>query len=157
VGPAHTTNDILVWIPDRQLLFPGDLLFNQGTPFVAMGSIAGSLKALETLRALGACTIVPGHGPVCGQEVIDDMVAYLRFVQELARKSFDANVTPLEAARQTDLGRFAGWHDTERLAGNLHRAFSEIRGEPLGINLDLGPLVSDMVAYNGGQPVRCLA
>jgi len=157
VGPAHTTNDILVWIPDRELLFSGDLLFNQGTPFVAMGSIAGSLRALETLRGLGARTIVPGHGPVCGPEVIDDMVAYLRFVQELARKSFDANVPPLEAAGQTELGRFAGWHDTERLAGNLHRAFSEIRGEPLGIGLDLDPIAADMIAYNGGQPLRCLA
>ena len=157
VGPAHTTNDILVWIPERELLFSGDLLFNQGTPFVAMGSIAGSLEALETLRGLGARTIVPGHGPVCGSEVIDDMVAYLRFVQDVARKSLDAKVTPLEAAKQTNLGQFAGWHDTERLAGNLHRAFSEIRGERLGISLDLGPIVSDMVAYNGGQPLRCLA
>ena len=157
VGPAHTTNDILVWVPERSVLYSGDLLFNQGTPFVAMGSIAGSLRALETLRGLGAKTIVPGHGPVCGLEVVDDMVAYLRFVQELARESFGANMSPLEAARQADLGRFAEWHDTERLAGNMHRAFSEIKGQPLGTGLDLGPIVSDMIAYNGGQPVRCLA
>ena len=157
VGPAHTTNDILVWVPERSVLYSGDLLFNQGTPFVAMGSIAGSLMALETLRGLGAKTIVPGHGPVCGLEVVDDMVAYLRFVQELARESFGANMSPLEAARRADLGRFAGWHDTERLAGNMHRAFSEIKGQPLGTGLDLGPIVSDMIAYNGGQPVRCLA
>ncbi len=157
VGPAHTTNDILVWVPERSVLYSGDLLFNQGTPFVAMGSIAGSLRALETLRGLGAKTIVPGHGPVCGLEVVDDMMAYLRFVQELARESFGANMSPLEAARQADLGRFAEWHDTERLAGNMHRAFSEIKGQPLGTGLDLGPIVSDMIAYNGGQPVRCLA
>ena len=157
VGPAHTTNDILVWIPERGTLFAGDLIFNQGTPFVAMGSIAGCLRSLETLRSLGARTIVPGHGSVCGPEVIDDMVAYLRFVQELARQAYGANTSALDAAQQADLGRFAGWHDTERLAGNLHRAFSEIRGEPLGTNLDMGPVFADMVAYNGGQPVRCLA
>ena len=157
VGPAHTTNDIVVWIPERALLFSGDLLFNQGTPFIAMGSIVGSLRALETLRGLGPQSIVPGHGPLCGPEVIDDMVAYLRFVQEVARHSFDATLSPLDAASQTDLGRFAHWHDAERLAGNLHRAFSEIRGEPLGINLDLGPIAADMIAYNGGQPLRCLA
>ena len=157
VGPAHTTNDILAWIPDRGVLFSGDLLFNHGTPFIAMGSIVGSLRALETLRCLGAKTIVPGHCPVCGPDVIDDMVAYLRSVQELARNSFDAGASPLDAARHTDLGRFSEWHDTERLAGNLHRAYSEIRGEPLGTRLDLGPIVAYMIAYNGGQPVRCLA
>ncbi|MCH8989314.1 MAG: MBL fold metallo-hydrolase [Chloroflexi bacterium] len=157
MGPAHTTNDIIAWLPERKLLFSGDLIFNQGTPFVAMGSVSGSLQALKRLRELGAETIVPGHGPVCGPSVMDDIEAYLYFVQETARAAFDAGLTPLEASRQTDLGRFADWHDSERLAGNLHRAYSELRWEPLGTVLDLGPIVADMVALNGGQPVRCLA
>ena len=118
--------------------------------------MAGSLLALERLRELGARTIVPGHGPVCGPEVIDDTVAYLRFIQEVARGSYEAGLGPLEAARQTELGRFADWHDSERLVGNLHRAYSELRGEPLGTELDLGVIVSEMITFNGG-PVRCLA
>ena len=157
MGPAHTTNDTVVWLPERKLLFTGDLLFNGGTPFVAMGSIAGSLVALDRLREFGAETIVPGHGPVCGPYVIDNMEAYLRFVQETAKDTFNEGLAPLEAAQQTDLGRFSGWGDSERLAGNLHRAYSELRGEPNGTALDLGPIAADMVAYNGGQPVRCLA
>ncbi len=157
MGPAHTSNDVVLWVPERRLAFSGDVVFNGGTPFVIAGSIAGSLTALERLRALGAETIVPGHGSVCGPEIIDDMVAYLRFVQELGRKSFESGLVPLEAARGTDLGRFAGWHDAERLAGNLHRAYSEIKGEPLGATLDPRPMIADMIAYNGGKPVRCLA
>ncbi len=157
LGPAHTTNDVVVWLPERRLLFTGDLVFNGGTPFVAMGSIAGSLIALERLRELDAATIVPGHGSVCGPEVMDGLEAYLRFVQDTAKAAFESGLSPLEAARQTDLGRFAGWHDSERIAGNLHRAYSELRGEPLGTVLDLGPIADDMVAFNGGQPVRCLA
>jgi len=74
----------------------------------------------------------------------------------LAAGSYSAGHTPLEAARQTDLGRFADWHDSERLVGNLHRAYSELRGEPLGAELDLGVIVSEMRTFNGG-PVRCLA
>ena len=156
VGPAHTTNDIVVWIPERGVLFSGDLVFHGGTPFVAMGSVAGSLRALEALRELGAETIVPGHGPVCGPEVIDGQVAYLRFIEKLARQSFDAGVSPLEAARGADLGSFAAWHDRERIVGNLHRAYSEIRGEPLGTQLDFAVIAAEMIEYNGG-PVRCLA
>ena len=64
---AHTTNDAVVWIPDRSVLFCGDLLFNGGTPFVLMGSVSGSIEVLETfVEPLGARTIVPGHGPVAG-------------------------------------------------------------------------------------------
>ena len=157
MGPAHTTNDVVVWLPERRLLFTGDLVFNGGTPFVAMGSIAGSLDALERLRNFDAQIVIPGHGPVCSTQVLDDIEAYLRFIQDTAKSAFRSGLTPLEAARQTDLGRFAGWHDSERIAGNLHRAYSELRGEPLGTVLDIGPIAADMVAINGGQPVRCLA
>jgi len=42
-------------------------------------------------------------------------------------------VTPLAAARDTDLGRFAGWADPERIVGNLHRACAELAGTPRGV------------------------
>ena len=35
--PAHTTNDSIIWIPGRSVLFAGDLLFNGGTPFLLPG------------------------------------------------------------------------------------------------------------------------
>ena len=132
VSPAHTMTDVIVWLPERRVLIAGDMIFNQGTPFALGGSIRGWLEALETLRALDAETIVPGHGPVCAAEAIDDVAAYLRFIQQTAQAGFDAGVGPLELARDTDLGRFAELHDSERLVGNLHRAYSELRGEPLG-------------------------
>ncbi len=60
-------------------------------------------------------------------------------------------------ARRTDLGEFARWTDSERLVGNLHRAYSELRGEPLGTPLDYHLIVDEMVTYNGGRPLTCLA
>jgi cyclase len=156
VGPAHTTNDVVAWLPQQRVLFSGDLVFNGGTPFVVMGSVAGSLAALERLRQLGPEVIVPGHGSVCGPSAIDDQVAYLRFVQETARRGFDAGTPPLELARQTDLSRFGELHDPERLVGNVYRAYSELRGEPLGAPIDPRAF-ADMITYNGGEPLRCWA
>jgi cyclase len=121
-----------------------------------MGSVAGSLAALERLRLLGPDVIVPGHGSVCGLSAIDDQVAYLRFVQEVARPGFDAGTPPLDLASATDLGRFAALTDPERLVGNLYRAYSELRGEPLGHPID-PQAYADMITYNGGEPLRCWA
>ena len=157
VGPAHTTNDVVAWVPERRTLFAGDLVFNGGTPFVVMGSVAGALTALERLETLGAETIVPGHGPVCGPEALGAQRAYLRLVSDLADEAHAAGVEPLRAAREADLGDFAGWHDPERLVGNLHRALAERRGLEPGGELDVAAAFGDMVAYNGGQPLRCLA
>ncbi len=157
VGPAHTTNDIVAWVPDRKLLFAGDIIFNGGTPFALAGSVGGWLQALERIEALGAETIVPGHGPVCGPEAIADVRAYLRFIHETAKSGLEAGTPPLELAQSLDLGRFEPLHDKERLVPNLHRAYSELRGEPWGKPLDFRQLFAEMLIFNGNQPLRCLA
>jgi cyclase len=157
VGPAHTTSDIVAWIPERKLLFSGDVIFNGGTPFALGGSVAGWLTALDRIEALGAETIVPGHGEICGPGVIGEVRSYLRWVQQSARSGFEKGTPPLELAEALDLGDFAEWHDKERLVPNLHRAYSELRGEPLGVPLDYRQLFAEMLIYNGNQPLRCLA
>ena len=156
---AHTTNDSIVWIPERSVLFCGDLIFNGGTPFLLMGSVAGAIEVLETVVApLGARTIVPGHGPVFRDSgPIDATLDYLRFVLDVAAGCRAAGLSPLQAARDTDLGRFADWPDAERIVGNLHRACAELDGTPRGGPIDIVAALADMVAYNGGAPLTCLA
>ncbi len=157
VSPAHTNTDAVVWIPERRVLIAGDIIFNQGTPFALMGSVAGWRIALERLRELPIEHVIPGHGPVADASVLDEVDAYLQFVQSSAKSAFDAGVSPLDAARDLDLGRFGEWTDGERIVGNLHRAYSELRGEPNGAEIDMNTAFSEMLEYNGGQPLRCLA
>ena len=154
--PAHTTGDVIVWLPDERVLYAGDLLFNGGTPFALMGSIQGSLAALSVLRVLNPAVIVPGHGGVCGRDVIDRTHSYLDWLWGLASEAHAAGAAPLEAAREADLGPFAELLDSERLVGNLHRAYSELDGAPLGSPIDLMTAFGDMIAFHGG-PLRCLA
>jgi cyclase len=154
---AHTTNDVVAWIPEHRILFAGDLVFNGGTPFVLMGSVAGSLVALDALLELDPEVIVPGHGEVCGPEVVDTAGEYLRFLQTTASDAKETGVTPLEAARSADLGPFATLTHPERLAGNLHRAFAECEGARPGDPIDIVAALGDMVALNGGRPLTCLA
>ncbi|HEY2574996.1 MAG TPA: MBL fold metallo-hydrolase [Streptosporangiaceae bacterium] len=156
--PAHTTNDSIVHLPDRSVLFAGDLLFNGGTPFLLMGSIEGAIEVLEeVVRPLGAQAIVPGHGPVGGPEMIDEVLGYLRFVQDVARRGREAGLAPLAAARESELGRYGEWLDPERIVGNLHRAYAELDGAERGARIDLAAAVGDMITYNGGRPLTCHA
>lgn len=157
--PAHTTNDVIAWIPEASVLFCGDLVFNGGTPFLLMGSVAGCAEALEkAVLPLGAGTVVPGHGPVFrGTAPIEATLDYLRFVLDLAARGRAAGMSPLQAARDTSLGKFAHWPDSERIVGNLHRAYAELGGTPHGGPIDVAAALGDMVAYNGGRPLTCLA
>jgi cyclase len=97
---------------------------------------------------------LPGTGrrPVRGCEgtaPIQETLGYLRFVLDLAARGLAAGVSPLEAARDTDLGSFAGWPDAERIVGNLHRAYAELSGTPHGGPIDVMAALADMVTYNG--------
>jgi len=154
-GPAHTTNDSLVWLPEQRVLFCGDLLFNGGTPFVLMGSVRGAIEVLtDVLAPIPAEVIVPGHGAPCDAGLIDDVTGYLRFVLDTARAGLDAGLTPLELARETELGEYAGWLDRERIVGNLHRAYDDL--DPASPELDVMAALRDMVEFNGG-PLSCYA
>ncbi len=156
--PAHTTNDSYVWIPDRSVLIAGDLVFNGGTPFLLMGSISGAIAVLEErIKPLGARTIVPGHGPVCGPEVVDDVLGYLSYVQHIAAQAHAAGLRPLAAAREFGAGPYADLLDPERLVGNLHRAYAELDGAAPGAPIDVAAALADMVAFNGGRRLTCLA
>jgi cyclase len=159
VGPAHTTNDVVVWVPDAKVLFVGDLALPGCTPFNLMGSIHGSLAALARLRRFDARWVVGGHGPVSGPEVFDQTETYLNWVLETARSGIAEGHDPLTAARRGGYGPFAGLIDPERLVGNLHRAYLELRRPelPLGAELDVLAAFGEMIEFNGGRPLRCLA
>ncbi len=156
VGPAHTLGDVIAWLPDGGVVFTGDLVFHGGHPFLAEGCLANFPSALERVRELGARLLVPGHGPLAATDVLDSMLDYAEWLTALARDGFAAGQEPLEVARRADLGRFTTWNESERLVGNLARAYSELRGEPWGAPLDLPAVARDMIEFNGG-PLRCLA
>ena len=152
--PAHTTNDVLVWLPEQQVLFCGDLLFNGGTPFLLMGSVTGAVEVLRTVVAdVPARVIVPGHGGPTDHGLIPVAVGYLEFVLDAARRGVAAGLTPLEVARELDLGEYASWLDSERIVGNLHRAYVDLGAGSMDIVAALG----DMITYNGGRPRSCYA
>ena len=109
VGPAHTPEDLIVYMPSEKVLFAGDLVFKGRIPFI--GSTANTapwLASLSVMLSYGADVIVPGHGPVSDStkadlELLRDYLAYLRSTMGKAvveLELFD------EAYAATDWSRF---------------------------------------------------
>lgn len=151
-GAAHSIDDTVVWLPESSVLFTGDIVMSGVTPFIAMGSVSGSLAAIAELRRLQPATIVAGHGPVTGPEVLDQAEGYLRWVQDLAREGHAAGLGPFEVAQEADLGGYADLLDPERLLPNLTRAYAEEQGALPGQPMDIGTLFAEMIKYHGGLP-----
>jgi cyclase len=159
-GRAHTSNDVLVWLPEQRALFAGDLAFAGGQPFLLEGSVAGFRSAIAQMRALAPEVLAPGHGPVCrGEEVgllLDKMDSYVAYVADVAAESHAAGLTPLEAAQKHRDNPYSTWAETERFVGNLHRAYSELSGNPLDTRITVPSVWPDMVTFHGG-PIACHA
>src|SRR5689334_12920597 len=50
MGPAHSTNDVGVWLPEQKVMFAGDLAFSGGHPIFMEGSMLGFRDALRRMR-----------------------------------------------------------------------------------------------------------
>lgn len=108
VGPAHTPEDLVVYLPKRGVLFAGDLLFRGRIPFVGQADSRQWIDSLTRLIKLAPKVVVPGHGPVSHEPMADleltrDYLAYLRNAMGDAAR----NLEPFEEAyAKTDWSRF---------------------------------------------------
>jgi glyoxylase-like metal-dependent hydrolase (beta-lactamase superfamily II) len=111
VGPSHTPEDLVIYMPHEKVLFAGDLVFRSRIPFVGQADSGHWIKAMETLLAFEASVVVPGHGPLSAEarkdmELTRNYLIYLRTTMGQAAK----NMEPFE-----DAYRAADWTQFEHL------------------------------------------
>ncbi len=100
VGPAHTAGDLLVHVPDANVVFTGDILFIGGTPIVWAGPIGNWIAACDLMLGMDVDVVVPGHGPVTDQTGVTAVRDYLAFVEREATERHAAGVDAFDAARE---------------------------------------------------------
>jgi glyoxylase-like metal-dependent hydrolase (beta-lactamase superfamily II) len=104
IGRGHTAGDLVVWLPQEKIVAAGDLVI---APIPLVGgdqSYVGDWPTtLDHLLALGATTIVPGHGPVMHD------TAFITQWQKLLR----------ELKTQTDAAMARG-ETQEQAIGSIH-------------------------------------
>jgi glyoxylase-like metal-dependent hydrolase (beta-lactamase superfamily II) len=107
-GPAHTPEDLAVYLPAQRVLFAGDLVFRGRLPFVGTADSRRWIDALDRLLALDTEVIVPGHGPASREAVADlrltrDYLVHLRETMGQAARDLE----PFdEAYDKADWSRF---------------------------------------------------
>jgi glyoxylase-like metal-dependent hydrolase (beta-lactamase superfamily II) len=109
-GPAHTPEDLVVFVPRLGVLFSGDLFFRGRIPFVGQADSRLWIASLERVIADRPRLVVPGHGPVSTDPLADlaltrDYLLHLRRTMGEAARQLE----PFEAAyARADWSRFEG-------------------------------------------------
>ena len=123
LGRGHTDNDIVVVLPDAQVVFAGDLVEQGGPPSFEDSFPLDWPGTLGRMLDMVDGAVVPGHGEVITRAFVEGQLADLSALAQLARRvSFDggsvADALPMSpfppaSARQA-----------------LSRAFSQLNREP---------------------------
>lgn len=107
-GPGHTSEDLVVWLPQRRVLLAGDIVFRERVPFVGQADSGAWVQALDRLLTHDAKVIVPGHGPASNDPKADLQLTR-DYLVHLRRSMADAarDLEPFEEAyARTDWSRF---------------------------------------------------
>jgi cyclase len=125
---GHTPGSSVVWLPESQVLFSGDLLFVGRYPFIGDADIPALIAALKRIRKFEARTIVPGHGPLCDDEAVVGMIDYLqetwsRTVDHLAQGHIAD-----EAASDPEYPRYAEGSAERYHEANIRVMYDQLTG-----------------------------
>ncbi len=122
LGRGHTDNDIVVLVPDADVLFAGDLLENDATPFFGDGYPMDWPATAERLVALVTGPVVPGHGSIGDRAFAVRQMTEFRTVAELGKLVHDGVLDLDAAVLRTP-------YPADTALEPLTRAIAQLRGE----------------------------
>jgi glyoxylase-like metal-dependent hydrolase (beta-lactamase superfamily II) len=121
LGRGHTDNDIVVLVPDAEVLFAGDLLENGAPPSFGDAFPLAWAETGARLLDLVEGVVAPGHGDVADRRFAEQQVGALAALADLSRASVAGEIGLDELVRRSPFPA-----DTTRVA--LDRATREIEG-----------------------------
>lgn len=138
---GHTPACSIVYIPEENILFASDVVIEQPNPGMGDASLSQWIKALEWIEGVPVDRIVPGHGEVCGKDVVRRLKERFKMIRGNMEKLVRAGQTKGEAVTSDSFEKLF-WADTSRGAywvqqrkdtfrRGLERVYDEIKDEIL--------------------------
>jgi cyclase len=127
---AHTIGDMMIWLPDDQVLLAGDVLVNQVAPSFRDAKLKEWINTLAEVQDLPIKTIVPGHGPLMSKQQAAAMHQRMVSLYDGITAGVKQGLTDSEIRQKLDLGEWKALHNfDEQMGNNINRAFLEIEAE----------------------------
>lgn len=130
-GTAHTPGDSFVWLPQKKVVFAGDIVYVERLLVVTPESRSKSwLKTFEEMAALKPEHVVPGHGPATTlARARADTYDYLVALRKQVKAFMDGGGEIYDVGK-IDQSRFKHIKLFEELKGrNAQQVFQEMEWE----------------------------
>lgn len=127
LGPAHSPGDIMLWMPEKNVMISGDMAFNQRLlPVMEDTDTAGWIETWDKFEALNPEIIIPGHGDPTTMAVVKKTTKdYLVYMRQQIGEIID-NDSGEQAAYKVDQSAFSHLDTFHQLAlqnaGRIYRS-----------------------------------
>ena len=131
-GGGHTPGDMIVWVPEREVIFAGDIVYTER--LLAVLPVSNTrywLEAFDVIETIKPRWVVAGHGrPTDLATARRDTRDYLQSLRAHMREAVQNMRDIGKAARSFDLAPFQTLHNAAELhPGNASRVYLEIERE----------------------------
>lgn len=122
LGRGHTDNDIVVLVPDAEVMFGGDLVEADATPYFGDGYPMEWPATVERLVELVSGAVVPGHGTGGDRGFAVRQMTEFRTIAEIASLVHQGVLAMDDAVLRTP-------YPAVEARDPLERALAQLRGE----------------------------
>jgi cyclase len=98
-GGGHSPATCMVYVSEENLMFTGDVVYNDMHPDMRFAESKAWLSALTRLRKVEVATLVPGHGAVCDRDATYSLSEYIRQIRAEVRRGFRSGRSKSETSR----------------------------------------------------------
>ena len=131
-GGAHTPGDTMVWLPQKNVLFTGDVVYvDRMLGVLPVSRTKQWLDTFAVIEQLNPKVLVPGHGNVTDVATAQaDTQAYLLALRAHMKRAVDDGVDVSAAVKSFDAAPFMRLlNAAELIPGNASRTYLEIERE----------------------------
>ena len=128
--PGHTGGDVLVFVPDANVMFTGDMGWAKTLPNLVDATVNDWVPSLDKILANHATTkFIPGHGDVATAAEIRDFRDYLDELRSRVKKAIADGLTIEQAKEQLKLpDRYKSFAFQNFAQPNIEDMYKELKG-----------------------------
>lgn len=94
---GHTASDVTIEIEEQQVVFCGDLVWNEMFPNFVDAIPSHLVRHCEDILGRPGIQYVPGHGAIADADGLANYLGLLRDLETAGRRAAEQGLTPLEA------------------------------------------------------------
>ena len=133
-GWAHTRGDGFVYLPKEQILCTGDAVVNGPYNYLADANIGNWPSVIQAASKLKVKSVLPGHGPMAGREILSGQAQYMTELYKAARAAAAQGKSDADLQSSVQMpDSLNTWVTEGSLKRHVKDAFDEIKqGKPRG-------------------------